>query len=240
MIEIHTDSRVRRLTLNRPEKRNALNLSLCRALIQGIETADADPAVSAILLTANGKAFCAGMDLSEAGTVDRTELNAVHERLFTIGTRLRKPLIAAVHGAALAGGTGLVANAHIVIADEQAIFGLTEIRIALFPILIFRSVKAAMGERRTTELSLTGRTFTAQQAKDYGLIHEIAPDPQTRANDIATHLAELDQVAIAHGLNYINETRDKSWEEAGAIGHRIRNEALQNPAFQKAIDAFKK
>lgn len=239
MIEIQTDSRVRRLTLNRPEKRNALNLSLCEALIDALEAADADPAISTILLTANGKAFCAGMDLSEAGTADRAELNAVHERLFTIGTRLRKPLVAAVHGPALAGGIGLVANAHIVVASEQATFGLTEIRIALFPILIFRSVKAAMGERRTTELSLTGRIFTPPEAKDYGLIHEITPDPQARAAEIATHLSQLDPRAIAHGLAYVNETRDKSWEAAGQIGRRIRSEALQNPAFKKAIHAFK-
>jgi len=240
MIDTRHDGRVRVLTLNRPEKRNALNLYICRALVDALEQANDDPSVAAILLTANGKAFCAGMDLSEAQTADRTQLNEVHERLFTINTRLRKPLIAAVHGAALAGGTGLVANAHIVVAEDQSTFGLTEIRIALFPILIFRSVKAAMGERRTTELALTGRTFTAAQAKDYGLVHEIAEDPEARAAEIANHLSRLDSQAIAHGLTYITQTRDKPWDEAGLIGSRIRAEALQNPAFQEAIHAFQK
>jgi enoyl-CoA hydratase/carnithine racemase len=240
MIETRQEGKVRTLTLNRPEKRNALNLSLCSALVDALEQANDDPSVSAILLTANGKAFCAGMDLSEAQTADRNQLNQVHERLFTINTRLRKPLIAAVHGPALAGGTGLAANAHIVVADDQATFGLTEIRIALFPILIFRSIKAAMGERRATELALTGRTFTAAEAKDYGLIQEIAKDPQTRAAAIASHISQFDPRAVSHGLTYITETRDSSWEESGIIGSRIRAEALQNPAFQEAIHAFKK
>src|SRR5450759_5047694 len=93
------EGRLLRLTLNRPEKRNALDAALCRALVTALEDAARDPAVGAILLTGSGKAFCAGMDLAEieAGA-DTEEINAVHEQLFTIGSRLAKPLIAGVQG----------------------------------------------------------------------------------------------------------------------------------------------
>src|SRR4051794_22558403 len=101
------EGRLLRLALNRPEKRNALDTALCRALVSALESAASDPAVGAILLTANGKAFCAGMDLAEIQQGANTnEINILQEQLFTFGDRLTKPLIAGVHGAALAGGTG--------------------------------------------------------------------------------------------------------------------------------------
>jgi len=116
------------LTINRPEKRNALNAELCRVLSDAIDAADADPEVHAILLTANGKSFCAGMDLAEiADPPGAAEIDAAQERLFTVGARVSTPIVAGVHGAALAGGTGLVANCHIVVAHEGATLGLTEV-----------------------------------------------------------------------------------------------------------------
>jgi enoyl-CoA hydratase/carnithine racemase len=238
LVAVQQDSRVLRLTLNRPEKRNALNVALCQELIAAIEKADTDPAVGAILLTGNGKAFCAGMDLSEALQPDRTEMDEVHEKLFTIGYRLRKPIVAGVHGAALAGGTGLAANAHILVAGDDAQFGLTEIRIGLWPILIFRAMKAAVGERRATELALTGRRFTAQEAVTIGLAHEVSSTPIERAEAIAKQISEFSADAIGAGFNYVNQTRDKSWDEAGRIGREIRAKALDSPDFKEKVNAF--
>src|SRR5664280_2518360 len=128
ILQIVRQGRVLRLALNRPEKRNALSLDLCQVLVEALEAANRDPAIGAILLAANGKSFCAGMDLSELGSTDSAAIGDVHEQLFTVGARLGKPLIAAVNGAALGGGMGLVANCHIVVATEDAVFGLTEIR----------------------------------------------------------------------------------------------------------------
>ena len=140
--------------------------------------------MGAILLTANGKAFCAGMDLAEiAQAAHAEEIDAVHEQLFTIGARLAKPLVAGVHGAALGGGTGLVANCHIVVAGPEASFGLTEIRLGLWPFLVYRAVAGALGERRTLELSLTGRIFGPGEARDLGLAHEVAEDAPDRAGE---------------------------------------------------------
>ena len=186
------EGRLLRLTLNRPDKRNALNAALCHALVNALEDAARDPAVGAILLTANGKAFCAGMDLAEIEPgADAEEINAVHEQLFTVGARLTKPLIAGVHGAALAGGTGLVANCHIVVAAPGATFGLTEIRLGLWPFLVYRAVAAALGDRRTLELSLTGRIFDTAEARQLGLVHEVADAPQERALEIARAIAQV-------------------------------------------------
>src|SRR2546429_6279154 len=131
------EGRLLRLVLNRPEKRNALNGALCRELAAAIEKGDRDAGVGAILLSGAGKSFCSGMDLSEMLTSSQASLGPVHERLFTIGARVTTPIIAAVHGAALAGGTGLAANAHVVVASDDATFGLTEIRIGFWPICLF-------------------------------------------------------------------------------------------------------
>ena len=236
MIEVRQENRVLHVALNRPEKRNALNLALCRELVTAFERANDDPSVGSILLTGNGKAFCAGMDLSEVLGADRTELDAIHERLFTAGYRLCKPIVAAVHGPALAGGTGLAANAHILIASEDARFGLTEIRIGLWPILIFRAVKAAVGERRAVELAMTGRWFTGRQALEYGLVHEVSESPLERAREIASEVSQFSGEALALGLDYVNQTRDKSWEDSGKIGSHIRGTLLRSPGFAAGVE----
>jgi enoyl-CoA hydratase/carnithine racemase len=240
VLEIRREKRLLRLTLNRPEKRNALNLPLCRALVDALDQADGDSSLGAVLITGSGKAFCAGMDLSEALQADRAELDDLHERLFTAGYRLRKPIIAGVHGPALAGGTGLAANAHILIASAEATFGLTEIRIGLWPILIFRAVKVAVGERRATELALTGRTFGGREAFSYGLVHEVSEEPLARAAEIALQISQASADAIRSGLDYVNQARDKSWEEAGRIGWEIRQKAMSSPDFAAGVRGFLK
>ena len=238
MIELNKDGRVLRVTLNRPEKRNALNLELCTRLVQAFDDADNNKDVGAIVLNANGPAFCAGMDLKETIDVDQIQLAGIHERLFTVIHRIRTPIIAAVHGAALAGGTGLAANAHIVVAKDDARFGLTEIRIGLWPVLIFRSIDHAMGERRAVELSLTGREFSAGEALGYGLVTEIANDPLKRATDLAIMLAGYSPVAIAAGLDYVHQIRGRDWEHAGRVGRVIRDQLLSNEDFKEGARAF--
>lgn len=233
------EGRVLRLFLNRPDQRNALNAELCRELTRVLEEADREPAVGAILLAGRGKSFCAGMDLKEAGTGNSAELAEVHERLFTVGSRLGKPLVAAVHGAALAGGTGLVANCHIVIASAAATFGLTEIRLGLWPFLVFRAVSMALGERRTVELALTGRIFGGVEALAMGLAHEVADDVDKRGREVAGSLAGFSPTAIRTGLRFVRETRGLDWRAAGVIGQRARDEVFQSADFQEGVRAFR-
>lgn len=238
MVEIHRDGRVLRVTLNRPEKRNALNLSLCKELAETFDGADADPKVGAIVINARGPAFCAGMDLKETADVDQVQLAGIHERLFTTIQRIRTPVIAAVHGAALAGGTGLAANAHIVYATPDARFGLTEIRIGLWPVLIFRAVLQAMGERRTVEFSLTGREFSAAEAMYFGLVSDVVEDPLARAMATAAVIAGYSPIALGTGLDYVEQIRGRDWDHAGRIGREMRDRLLESADFKEGTRAF--
>lgn len=230
--------RVLQIALNRPEKRNALDLALCRELVKSLDDAETEQSAGVILLTGNGPAFCAGMDIKESLEVDQVQLAGIHERLFTTIQRIRKPVVAAVQGAALAGGTGLAANAHIVIAHPDARFGLTEVRIGLWPVLIFRAVEHAMGERRTIELSLTGREFKAAEAHEYGLVTEISADPLARAMEIATRISGYSPIAIGVGLDYTHQIRGRDWEHAGRIGKVSRDRLLNNADYREGVRAF--
>jgi enoyl-CoA hydratase/carnithine racemase len=240
LLQVTRQERLLRIALNRPEKRNALNVTLCRELVSALEHADADRGIGAVLLTGNGKSFCAGMDLSEVLSADAAEIHRVQEQLFTVGVRLTKPIVAAVHGAALAGGTGLVANCHIVIAATDAVFGLTEIHVGLWPFLIFRSVAHAVGERRTVELALTGRTFNAPEAREAGLVHEItSPDSLAeRAAEIALSIAGACPTALRSGLMFVREVRGRTWEDAREIARQVREQVFRSPDFKEGIEAF--
>jgi enoyl-CoA hydratase/carnithine racemase len=239
ILELSQHGRVLRIALNRPEKHNALSSELCRELVDAINRANRDPRVGAMVLTGNGESFSAGMDLKELGVISVDTINNVHEQLFTLTMRLGTPLVAAVNGAALGGGTGLVANCHVVVAGDRAKFGLTEIRLGLWPFLVFRAMHAAVGERRAVELALTGRYFEVAEAWSMGLVHEIAADPEARAMEIAQGLAESSPTALRSGLDFVHEVRNKDWETAGSIAHRIRDELFRSADFQEGLRAFR-
>jgi enoyl-CoA hydratase/carnithine racemase len=239
ILEVSQHGRVLRIALNRPDKHNALSAELCRELVDAINRASRDARVGAMVLTGNGKSFSAGMDLKEIGNISIDSINNVHEQLFTLSMRLGKPLIGAVNGAAMGGGTGLAANCHILIASDQASFGLTEIRLGLWPFLVFRAVSMAVGERRATELALTGRMFNAQDAREIGLVHEVTPDFDARAMEIAQALARSSPTAIRSGLDFIQEVRGKDWDTAGTIARRIRDELFRSADFQEGLRAFR-
>jgi len=238
ILEVSRTGRVLTLHLNRPEKRNALNAELCRRLVRTLEDADADPKVGAVVLAANGPAFSAGMDLAELQPDTPEEINLAHNQLFTIGSRMVTPLIGAVAGPALGGGTGLVANCHIAIGADHATYGLTEIRLGLWPFLVFRAVTAAVGERRALEMALSGRVFGSSEAKETGLIHEVTHDAFGRARIIAEAIAASSPTSIRAGMNFVREVRGRDWKDAGEIATRIRNEVFQSADFREGLRAF--
>ncbi|SPE38758.1 Short chain enoyl-CoA hydratase [Candidatus Sulfopaludibacter sp. SbA3] len=238
LLQIESRGRVLRVALNRPEKRNALNAEMCRELVDVMNHANHDPHVGAILLTGNGPVFSAGMDLQEVAHVDSHALSNVHEQLFTLGSRLGKPLVGAIDGPALGGGMGLVANCHILIVSDAARFGLTEIRLGLWPFLVFQAVLTALGERRAVELALTGRVFGAAEAKALSLVQEIVPDAAARAMEIAQGLANSSPAAIRSGLGFVEEARGKNAAVATQIARRVREELMASPDFQEGIRAF--
>jgi enoyl-CoA hydratase/carnithine racemase len=222
---------VLRLTLARPEKRNALDSATCRALIDAIERAD--ESVGCVLLDAEGKVFCAGMDLDEVFEADAEELARLHDELFTLGTRSKVPIVGAINGPALGGGVGLVANTHIAVAAQGTSFGLTEIRIGMWPFIVYRAVEAALGPRRALELSLSGRIFGTQEALQWGLVQHVVPafELEDRAFAIATDIAESSTAAIRRGLEFVRSGRDRA--------HEYRLEAFASPEFKEGVSAFR-
>ena len=238
---IEKEDRVLRLTLNRPEKRNALNLALCRALVSEIQAAQADPFTGCILIDAIGPVFCAGMDLDEVNANGASELGDIHEELFTIGAGSLKPIVVTSNGAALGGGLGLVAQGHIVIAEASAMFGLPEIRIGLWPFLIYRAVERAIGARRTLALSISGRTFDAAEAQTWGLVQHVFPENEIRAQSrsIAQSFATRCPAAIAAGMQYARASGDLNSEQAGILALSLRDKVMAGPDFEEGRLAFK-
>jgi enoyl-CoA hydratase/carnithine racemase len=230
------------ITLNRPEKRNALTAAMCRALVDAFEEAETDPGAGAVLLDAAGAAFSAGMDLAEAVAPGAAGHSAVHEELFTIGTRLAVPVVAAVAGPALGGGLGLLANSHIAIAAQGSSFGLTEIRIGMWPFVVYRAVALAVGERRALDLSLTGRIFGTQEALAWGLVQQVVPafELADRAWQVAAGLAASSRDAIRRGLRFLNETRGLPPDEVGRRALEARRAVFESDDFKQRAAAFLK
>lgn len=235
-----SEGRLLRLQLNRPEKRNALSLALSIDIVAALQAANADAAVGAVLIEAAGPVFCAGMDLEEALTQRGGEGLTVHQQLFTFGEWMNKPVVAAVAGAALAGGTGLVANCHVAVAAQGATFGITELRIGMWPYVIARAVNAALGERRALELTLTGRLFGTNEALQYGLIHHVTPafELDDRATAIAAQLAQSSAETIEMGLEFARESKRLDAKQAGELALRIRAQQFRSADFNEGVSAF--
>ncbi|MGI8958582.1 MAG: enoyl-CoA hydratase/isomerase family protein [Bryobacteraceae bacterium] len=235
------ECRVLRLTLNRPHKRNALNAEMCSKIVEAIAAAQKNQNVGSILISSAGQAFCAGMDLDEAVRPAGADLAEVHETLFTAGANSLKPIVLCVNGPALGGGLGLVAQGHAVIAAESAVFGLTELRLGLWPFLVYRAVEAALGARRTLELSLTARVFTPHDALQWGLVHYVFPQEEAspRAAAIARDLGKASPLAIEAGMRYVRGSRGKSWEEAGELAAALRHKLMNSADFKEGCTAFK-
>jgi enoyl-CoA hydratase/carnithine racemase len=244
-LRIDEKHRVLHLTLNRQGKRNALTAAMCSAIVRAIDEVQERNDIGCILLSAAGSVFCAGMDLDEAATgaegSDSASLFQAHDDVFSIGARSRKPLVICVNGAALGGGLGLVAQGHVVLASELAVFGLPEIRIGLWPFVVYRAIEAAVGDRRTLELSLTGDMFQPSQALAWGLVHRICPSVElaARGHAIARDLAKASPLALASGMRYFQESRGKSWKEAGELAAALRPGLMASDDFKEGIAAFK-
>jgi enoyl-CoA hydratase/carnithine racemase len=216
---------------------------MCSSIVRAIGEAQERSDIGCILLSAAGSVFCAGMDLDEAAaaSADTARLFQAHDDVFSIGAISRKPLVICVNGAALGGGLGLVAQGHVVIASELAVFGLPEIRIGLWPFVVYRAVEAAIGDRRTLELSLTGDMFQPAQALAWGLVHRVCRSVELtdRGNAIARDLAKASPLALASGMRYFQDSRGKSWKEAGELAASLRPGLMASEDFKEGIAAFK-
>ena len=194
------------VTLNRPEARNALNPVVIRELGEALEALDADPAARAIVLRGAGeRAFCAGADLTrmfgEAPILEAREQYAGLAQILEGMPRMRTPLVAQVHGYALAGGCGLAAACDIVVASDDAVFGLPEIRLGLLPLMVLAPILSAAPPRRVLQMVLTGAEVPAREALAIGLASEVVPAAElgARVAALARGLATLSPAALALG-----------------------------------------
>jgi len=168
------------VTLNRPEVRNALNATLIRELEQALAKLEADQAARVIVLEGAGdKAFCAGADLKGVGdrgtTLQARESFGGLARILEAMARMKTPVIAKVHGFALAGGCGLAAGCDIVVAADDAVFGLPEIKIGLLPLIVMAPILRSVGRKRGMLMILSGEQISAREAYEMGLVSRLVP-----------------------------------------------------------------
>lgn len=196
-IQLACDGRVATITLNRPGKRNAISFELINDLLRALdEVAKSDAIV--LILTGAGKAFCSGMDLDNLkALLGRTPEQNLHDsetmvRLFRTLYEFPKVTIAAVNGAAIAGGTGLALLCDFTLAVPEAKFGYTEVRIGFVPAIVSTFLLRQVGEKQARDLLLTGRIFAADEAARLGLVNEIVPGDNlmARARALASLLME--------------------------------------------------
>lgn len=215
LLDIQRNGRALEITLNQPESKNTLNEVYCRALLDALLAANEDRAVGAVLLKAKGAVFCAGINWDDMAPVETSAAPA----LLSIGQQLRKPLVAALGGPALAEGLGLVANAHIVLAAHGTTFGLTEIRTGNWPFLAYAALERALGARRTLELALSSKIFNTPEALAWGLIQEVVPsfELDERAEAISQALANASAEALSRGIGFVWSGVDPVSAQAGLL-----------------------
>ena len=239
------DQGIATITLNRPDKRNAITYELMQDLVAALNKAGSSSA-QVVIITGAGKAFCAGMDLEnlqqltgrthEQNVKDSETMAALFRTLYDFP----KPTIAAVNGPAIAGGTGLATLCDFTLAVPEAKFGYTEVRIGFVPAIVSSFLIANVGEKRARDLLLTGRIFSAEEAHHFGLVNEIvAPDQLLhRAHELAAQLMENSPASMRATKTllsgYTRELLDQRLAQAVHANAAIR----QTAGFKEGITAF--
>ena len=177
LVQVTCTDTITTIALNRPDKRNALNIPMLTALCDAVEVASSDDAVRVIILRGNGPVFCAGLDLKEAGDPDVAHQSAqLVSRALQALYEAPKPTIAAVHGAAIAGGAGLMSCCDIAIATMDCKFGYPEVHRGLVAGLVMTFLRRQVSERFARELLLTGEIINAERAEAHNLISRAVPN----------------------------------------------------------------
>ena len=244
-ITLTYEDRLALLTLNRPDKRNAISFELVEEFLRALDEVEASPAL-VLIVTGAGKAFSGGLDLeSLKGLLGRTHEENVRDtqtmaRLFRSIYEFPKPTIAAVNGAAIAGGTGLATMCDFTIASTEAKFGYTEVRIGFVPAIVSSFLVRQVGEKHARDLLLTGRIFGAEEAYRFGLVNEVVQPEHlmSRVREIAAVLLEnspgslvaTKRLIAGFGFEELNR------QIAAAIDENARSR--QTPDFREGITSF--
>lgn len=233
------------ITLNRPEKRNAVSYELMDDLALALQRAAASDA-QVLIITGAGKAFCAGMDLENLkALIGRSAQDSLRDseamaRLFRSVYDFPRPTIAAVNGAAIAGGTAVATLCDFTLASEESSFGYTEVRIGFVPAIVSTFLIRQIGEKQARDLLLTGRIINPQEALRFGLINEIVPPARLleRARQLATELMANSPASLRATKQllsgYVKDQLDKDVREAISENAGIR----QTAEFREGVTAF--
>lgn len=222
-LKIERTGAVMRLTINREERRNAINDGVLDGVMEGVRQAmAAAPDVRAIVLTGAGdRAFCAGADLKRTGEdrpfqIDHSDPAAKIGDLFRLVERCPLPIVARVNGHAVAGGLGLVAMCDMAIATETAKFGAPESRIGVWPMMIMTHLMRVMPKRKLLELMVTGEPMTAAEAMAAGLVNHVVPASELDAKTdwLLDRILKSSPTAIRRGLYVYRAMQDMTMHQA--------------------------
>ncbi len=234
------------LTLSRPEKRNALNGALVEALTEALTRARDDAEVRAVAIRGAGRDFCAGADLAELERIsdigpdesleDARRLGA----LFTLMRTMPKPVVAVVHGRALAGGCGLATACDALLAHEDAELGYPEIHLGFVPAMVMTMLRRKMGEGHAFDLVTRGHRVDARAAREMGLVTRVFDADRFEA-DVDRHLAELagmPPTAVALTKSLLYELDELSFEEGIERGAQVNVEARMSEVCRDGVRRF--
>jgi len=241
-----TDAGILTLTLNRPDRRNALSAELVAELARAVRDADLDASVRVVLLRGAGRDFCAGVDLSEllasvSRSPEENEAEALRlGELFLAFRALPKPVIAVVQGNALAGGCGLATACDLVLAHEGARFGYPEVQRGFVPAMVLTLLRRAVGEKIAFDLAATGRLLSAEEACAIGLVSRAvaAETFDGEVASVATALAGSSATALGLTKKLLYELDGLSTADGISLGARVNALARTTREFQELVERF--
>lgn len=245
-VAIDAATGVDRVVLDRPQRRNALDAALVTELKEALALAGADERVRLVAISGAGPDFCAGADLGEVrATMEKGVLASLADaealgELFLLLRRLEKPVVAVVHGRALAGGCGLATSCDLVLAAESARFGYPEVKLGFVPAMVMAILRRSLGEKRAFELIATGDAVDARQAERLGLVNRVLDDATFEA-DAEAFLAELasrSASALALSKRLLYQTDTASFEAALAAGAQVNALARSTEDCREGVERF--
>jgi methylglutaconyl-CoA hydratase len=240
------ESHVALVTLNRPEKRNALNDALVGGLKNALRDADARDEVRAILITGAGADFCSGADLSALKKISEGTITENIEdaqsllELFALIRRVRVPVVAAVRGRALAGGCGLATACDIVLASVSARFGYPEVKIGFVPAIVMAILRRNVSEKRAFELVTRGTDISAAEAERIGLVNHVFDDDAFEAK-VEKYVADFEHVsrsAVMLTKRLLYHTDGMTFDAALQAGADVNTIARMTDDCQQGIARF--
>ena len=240
-----TAGHVARITINRPEKRNALNVTVMQELREAVALSRTDAEVRVVVLTGAGdKAFSAGGDMGgfspEQSKAEQHRLRATLADLFEDMVRLGKPIVARVNGHALAGGFGLMCGCDLVVAADTAEFGMPEINIGLWPFIISATVSRRLPRTKALELMMTGERISAAEAERIGIVNRVvaASELDKAVDELAGTLASKSPIIMRLGKDSFYASQDMGFRESLDYLHGMLGLALETEDTIEGVTAF--